>query len=219
MDYLEVKDKVRISILIVLFLCALVFFQNIYKVYLSLETYLINAGLIKAAFIFGLAVMLLILITPMSISPLSLISGVVFGSVIGLLITSISATIGATISFLVGRFFLHDYFAEKFKKNNIYRKMLEEEHRHILRFIFTSRLVPHLPFELISYMAGITTMPLWKFMLATFLGIVPIVFLFSFFGQHFDGYRILALVILVTVSIFYMIVKMIRYKRYYVKGY
>lgn len=213
------KDKIKICILIAILVISLIFFQNLYKIYLIAESYLINSGLFKSLFIFSLFLIITILISSIPTSPFAFVAGVVFGPWLGFAITLVAATIGATIAFLIGRLFLHDYFAKRFEKSKIYRKMLQEEHKNILRFIFKSRLIPQMPLDLVSYMAGITTMPIWKFSLATFLGMAPIVFIFTFFGHIFERYKLIIMILLFSTTIIYSVYKIIKYKKYYVKGY
>jgi uncharacterized membrane protein YdjX (TVP38/TMEM64 family) len=187
--------------------------------YLNAEAFMISVGFFKALIIFLPIITLTVLFVPLLLSPLAVIAGIVFGPLLGSIIILLSATLGAVVAFLIGRYFLHGFFYKKFKKNKIYRKMLEEEHKHILKFLFTSRLFPKLPFDIVSFMAGITTMEVWKFALATFLGMVPLVLILTLFGHLFESYRVLVLGIVVSCSILYAIYKVIRNKRYYVRGY
>lgn len=213
------KDKIKISLLVMILVLAIIFFKNVSLIYLNAESYLENSGMLTGILIFSGLMILAILILPIPSSPFAVVAGIVFGSYIGMIITLISATIGATIAFIIGRFFLHNYFAKRFKKNKIYRKMLEEENKHLLKFIFFSRLIPKMPFDLVSYMAGITSMPIWKFALATFLGSIPIVFILTFFGELIESYRITVLLIFIILFIIYKIHGIIIHKRYYMRGY
>lgn len=219
MNYLETKDKIKIAALVFILVAIIVLFSKISALYITAESFLKGTGLIEGPLIFALVIIILILITPMPISPFAFIGGLVFGHVLGFMTTLISAVLGACIAFLIGRYILGDYFAKKFKKHPIYKKMLEEEHKHLLKFIFLSRLIPKAPFELISYLAGTTTMKVWKFSLVTTLGMLPIVFVLSFFGEIVEQYRIMILIIFSIGFVIYLIYKIIKKKRYYVKGY
>ncbi len=45
--------------------------------------------------------------------------------------------------------------------------------------------MPFLSFDLISYGAGLTPLKLWRFALATLLGLLPMSFLLAHFGNEF----------------------------------
>ncbi len=49
--------------------------------------------------------------------------------------------------------------------------------------MFFSRLLPVVSFDIISYGAGLTKMSLKHFSLATFLGMLPLTFLYNTFGS------------------------------------
>lgn len=51
-----------------------------------------------------------------------------------------------------------------------------------MAIVFASRLLPFISFDVVSYAAGLTTLSLWRFALATFAGILPASFLLAHFG-------------------------------------
>ena len=57
-----------------------------------------------------------------------------------------------------------------------------------------SRLIPFVSFDLVSYGAGLTAMSLWKFALATFVGMLPLTFLYVSTGSSVLGNRPLTIV-------------------------
>jgi uncharacterized membrane protein YdjX (TVP38/TMEM64 family) len=219
MEYLEKRDRLKIIILLTLLVVALIFFDNLSNIYLKAESILIDLGVFRGLLVFSSIMIFAIILTPIPSAPFAVIAGAVFGSWLGFFITLISATIGAVIAFLIGRHFLHDFFWKKFKKNKIYRKILESENKQVLRFIFISRIMPQTPFDIISYFSGITNIKTWKFALYTFIGMMPLVFILSFFGSYLERYRIVAVSLIIASSILYAIFKIIKYKRYYIKGY
>jgi len=48
--------------------------------------------------------------------------------------------------------------------------------------IFTSRLVPFISFDAVSYAAGLTPLTFWRFVLATLAGVIPAAYLITAFG-------------------------------------
>lgn len=107
---------------------------------------------------------------------LSLAAGAIFGSLMGTLYAVISASIGATLAFLVTRYLLRDLVLGRFgsRLEGINRE-LEQRGLNYLLFL---RLVPIFPFFLINLAAGLTRLPLRTFMLGTLLGIIPGGFVF-----------------------------------------
>jgi uncharacterized membrane protein YdjX (TVP38/TMEM64 family) len=107
---------------------------------------------------------------------LSLTAGAIFGPWLGTLYAVTSASIGATLSFLITRYLLRDAVLSRFgSKLDGMNKELEERGLNYLLFL---RLVPLFPFFLINLAAGLTRLPLRTFMLGTFLGIIPGGFVF-----------------------------------------
>jgi len=51
-----------------------------------------------------------------------------------------------------------------------------------MAIVFASRLLPFISFDVVSYAAGLTTLTLWRFALATLAGILPASFLLAHFG-------------------------------------
>lgn len=48
--------------------------------------------------------------------------------------------------------------------------------------VFVTRLMPFLSFDLVSYAVGLTPLKVWRFAIATLLGILPASFLLTHFG-------------------------------------
>jgi len=51
-----------------------------------------------------------------------------------------------------------------------------------MTIVFVSRLLPFISFDVVSYAAGLTSLSLWRFALATLAGILPTSFLLAHFG-------------------------------------
>jgi uncharacterized membrane protein YdjX (TVP38/TMEM64 family) len=107
---------------------------------------------------------------------LSLAAGAIFGSMLGTLYAVVSASIGATLAFLITRYLLRDMVLARF--GGRLEGMNRELEQRGLNYLLFLRLVPIFPFFLINLAAGLTRLPLRTFMLGTLLGIIPGGFVF-----------------------------------------
>jgi len=107
---------------------------------------------------------------------LSLAAGAIFGSMMGTVYAVISASIGATLAFLVTRYLLRDFVLARFgSRLEGMNRELEQRGFNYLLFL---RLVPIFPFFLINLAAGLTRLPLRTFIVGTLFGIIPGGFVF-----------------------------------------
>ena len=61
--------------------------------------------------------------------------------------------------------------------------------RILTKIVFLSRLLPMVSFDVVSYGAGLTKMSLSLFSNATFLGMLPLTFLYNYFGPVITFHR------------------------------
>jgi uncharacterized membrane protein YdjX (TVP38/TMEM64 family) len=102
---------------------------------------------------------------------LSLSAGAIFGPWLGMLYAVSSASIGATIAFLMTRYLLRDVVLNRF--GDKLEGINQELETRGLNYLLFLRLVPAFPFFLINLSAGLTRLPLRTFVLGTFFGIIP----------------------------------------------
>ena len=154
-----------------------------------------------------------ILFVPIPSSPLVIIAGAIFGPLLGMVYTLVGATLGATIAFLLARFFLYDSLGKKIAASSFYKKIKGKNNKNIVWVVFLTRLMPQVSFDLVSYAAGLTSVNILAFAGATFLGMIPMVFLLSFFGKFIEPYLIYFLAFLTTVFIVLILYKIIKHKK------
>ena len=102
---------------------------------------------------------------------LSLAAGAIFGSIMGTVYAVVSASIGATLAFLVTRYLLRDFVLARFGSR--LEGMNRELETRGFNYLLFLRLVPVFPFFLINLAAGLTRLPLRTFFFGTMLGIIP----------------------------------------------
>jgi uncharacterized membrane protein YdjX (TVP38/TMEM64 family) len=85
------------------------------------------------------------------------------------------------ISFVIARF-LGRKFIERFLGGHI-NFCTACSDKLLTKIVFFSRLLPVVSFDIISYGAGLTKMSFRNFSLATFLGMLPLTFVYNTFGS------------------------------------
>lgn len=109
------------------------------------------------------------------------IAGILFGPWVGSLLCLIGTTIGAMLSFIVGRYFLKDTLKPTILKNKALKALLfTNKPGNELILLMITRLLPVFPFNLQNFAYGITDISIIKYSLATFVFMIPGVVLFTF---------------------------------------
>ncbi len=154
----------------------------------------LNAGSIAAiaAYVrgFGLwapAISLLLMLLQSVIAPLpgSLVAatnGVVFGIWWGTLLSWAGGMLGASAAFWLARLFGHALVARAIGQGNIERLDQFGAERGFW-VVLIARLTPIVSFDLISYLAGLSSIGFGRFMLATAVGMLPGTFAWTALGH------------------------------------
>lgn len=101
-------------------------------------------------------------------------AGMLFGPWFGIIVCLVATTIGASIAFTVGRFFLKDAIKPLVEKNKYLNKLLfDESGKSDLMLLMITRLVPLFPYNLQNFAYGITDIDFWKYTSYTFLFMLP----------------------------------------------
>jgi uncharacterized membrane protein YdjX (TVP38/TMEM64 family) len=129
----------------------------------------------------GLYVVATVLFVPGSV--LTLGAGAVFGVVLGSVCVSISATLGATAAFLVGRYLARDTIARKIEKNEKFATIARAVANEGWKIVLMTRLSPAFPFTLLNYAFGLTRVKLSHYMLASWLGMIPGTVMYVYLGS------------------------------------
>ena len=105
------------------------------------------------------------------ILPLSLAAGIIFGPEKGTLALSLGILIGTSATFCISRVFEEKYVEQLIKgKMKEWEKKLDEKGFWVMLFL---RLFPILPYEMINYTAGLSTMRYRDYIWGTMIGIFP----------------------------------------------
>ncbi|XAR58528.1 hypothetical protein NMG60_11013959 [Bertholletia excelsa] len=123
---------------------------------------------------------LTILAVPASI--LSLGGGYLFGLPVGFLADSLGATIGATAAFLLGKSIGRSYVISKLNNYPKFQAVAIAIQRSGFKIVLLLRLAPLLPFNLLNYFLAVTPIHLGEYILASWLGMMPITFALVYIG-------------------------------------
>src|SRR5229473_3327587 len=129
----------------------------------------------------GLYVVATVLFIPGSV--LTLGAGAVFGVALGSVCVSISATLGATAAFLVGRYLARDAIARKIEKNEKFAAIDHAVADEGWKIVFLTRLSPVFPFTLLNYAFGLTRVRLGHYVLASWIGMMPGTVMYVYLGS------------------------------------
>jgi pyruvate/2-oxoglutarate dehydrogenase complex dihydrolipoamide dehydrogenase (E3) component/uncharacterized membrane protein YdjX (TVP38/TMEM64 family) len=106
-------------------------------------------------------------------SAMTIAGGALFGSFWGVIITLHAAVIGASLAFLVSRYFARESMVRWLGRNERFQRLdkLTQEHGAII--VALTRLVPIFPFILLNYGFGLTRVPFWTYVLWSWLCMLP----------------------------------------------
>jgi uncharacterized membrane protein YdjX (TVP38/TMEM64 family) len=111
------------------------------------------------------------------------VDGAVFGVWLGTLVTWVGGLVAASTCFWIARTFGGGFAERMCGRSRVVEAANRRVERHGLAAVVGVRLVPGLPFDLLSYLAGLTRMRFWPFLLGTAVGSAPHAFLFAFMGS------------------------------------
>lgn len=106
-------------------------------------------------------------------SALTVTAGALFGSALGVALVINAATLGASLAFLISRYFARDAIARWLSMSGKFQKLdrLTEEHGPII--VAITRLVPLFPFNLLNYGFGLTRVPFWTYVVWSWICMLP----------------------------------------------
>ena len=141
-------------------------------------------------------------------SVLAIASGMAFGLVKGTIYTMIGALIGGSLAYFIAYYLGKDVIL-KLTKNKHKLDFLSKGHREFYSVLIL-RLIPLVPFDIISYGSGLSGIKYKNFLAATAIGIIPGVVIFSNLGDKSLDFKspefliaILLLVLLFALSLFF----------------
>lgn len=112
---------------------------------------------------------------------LTLAGGFLFGPFLGALAAVSSATLGSTVAFLAARTAFGDYLAAG--AGPTVARLVEGFRKDAFAYLFTLRIIPVAPLQLINLGAGLAGVRIATFMAASFIGMAPGSFIYAWLGS------------------------------------
>ncbi len=113
---------------------------------------------------------------------LAIASGIVFGPIIGFMISSLATTLGGTVALYCTRYIFHDFIQDRFPDQiEMVNKGIEKEGAF---YLFGLRMIPVIPFWTLNLLMGLTSMPVLVFMFASMLGMIPVLLILTYTGSQ-----------------------------------
>lgn len=114
--------------------------------------------------------------------PITIVGGVLFGPLWGVVYTIIGSTCGATLAFLVARYGAREWVLKKLSGPK-WERLDRETAKHGWKAVAVARLIPAFPFNLVNYAFGLTNVPLSHYVLTTFICMLPACIAFIVFSS------------------------------------
>ena len=176
-------SKYKSSILILFVICIIITGLGIYLFggidREQIQIWLERAGIWAPIIYIVLYTVATILILPST--PLNLSGGAIFGIWWGTIWTTIAATIAAVVAFAFTRTIGRELVATKLAGR--WEAIDAEMHQGGLFYMFAIRLLPIIPYGLVNFAAGLTSIRFKDYFLGTFAGTLPGVLPFVMMGS------------------------------------
>ena len=117
-------------------------------------------------------------------SPLALFAGFIFGKWFGLLFAVVGMTFGATLLYIFANFFLKEIIRDKFLNRFKYLEQKFKKAEFIYLIIF--RFAGGIPFQIQNVLPCMFDVKIYNFFWATFLGMIPSLFLITSIGSGLE---------------------------------
>ncbi|EGN0372051.1 TVP38/TMEM64 family protein [Escherichia coli] len=133
--------------------------------------------LIRQSGLFGYSLyILLFIIATLFLLPGSILviaGGIVFGPLLGTLLSLIAATLASSCSFLLARWLERDLLLKYVGHSHTFQAIEKGIARNGIDFLILTRLIPLFPYNIQNYAYGLTTIAFWPYTLISALTTLP----------------------------------------------
>ena len=123
--------------------------------------------------LFFVSVYAAIIVAAVPAAPLTMAAGALFGSLSGLVWSSIAASLGRAVSFLIARYFARDAASRWLSKNQRLRRLDKLIEQRGPTIVILTRVIPLFPINVLNYGFGLTRINLSTFLFWSWLSTLP----------------------------------------------
>lgn len=116
-------------------------------------------------------------------SLLTLAAGFAYGPIGGLLVASPASVLAATAAFFMGRTVLRDWVRRQIGRSANARALDRAVGKITFKLILLLRLSPAIPFNILNYALGLSDVTVGRYMIASFVGMLPGTWLYVYLGS------------------------------------
>lgn len=172
---------------------SLTFTLAIYLVYASGIVNFINdlphlQALIRQSGIFGYSLyILLFVIATLLLLPGSVLvigGGIIFGPLLGTLLSLVAATLTSSVSFLIARWMGRDLVLKYVGDTTVFQAIEKGIARNGIDFLILTRLIPLFPYNIQNYAYGLTAIAFWPYTFISTFTTLPGIFIYTFMASY-----------------------------------
>jgi uncharacterized membrane protein YdjX (TVP38/TMEM64 family) len=115
--------------------------------------------------------------------PLTLGAGFIYGAVIGTIVVSPASVAGASLAFLIARYLARDWVTRRLKKYPQAAAIDRAIEKNGFKVVILLRLQPVIPFNMLNYALGLTSIRWRDYALASWIGMLPATILYVYLGS------------------------------------
>jgi uncharacterized membrane protein YdjX (TVP38/TMEM64 family) len=176
----SIKAKLLVAVGAVIVLASAAYFFPLVPALEHVSAWLGGLGVIGAALFAVLIAVSSLCLLPAS--PFIIAASAVFGFSLGLLSSAVGIILGAASGYFLSRLFLRKDLADQLKGRPTFKAIDQAIAEDGWKIVLLLRLCP-IPFGLANYLYGLTAIPFLPYLITTFLGAVPGLFLFCHLGS------------------------------------
>lgn len=113
---------------------------------------------------------------------LALVAGLAFGLVKGILFVWVAATIAAGAAFLIARYLARKRVERVARKNENFEAVDRAIAKNGWKVVLLLRISPFFPYTIANYLYGLTAVRFWPYLVASAIGILPMVAIYVSIG-------------------------------------
>lgn len=107
----------------------------------------------------------------------------VLAIVVGTVVVSASSVVGASLAFILGRSVTRDWVAGRIENHGRFQRLDEAIKKEGFKIVLLLRLSPIMPFNVLNYVLGLTSVRLRDYIIASAIGMLPATALFVYAGS------------------------------------